>query len=417
MKNRRNRYMKAVLASVLTAIWAFYLPIQRGYAQSAPRNLYFTPIVWSADGSKIAITVMSSVEVRDAQSSVPLVTLKGHDNAVSASSWHPDGTRIATSSLDGTVKLWRVADGALLRTFTGHNDLVVYVEWTPDGNYLVSSGVDVNPNFLMWSPDSNFPVARYKTGTVTMGGFSPDGTRFAYGGSTLLEILDTTNYSQLARYREPICCSNAMNSLRWSNDNTRIVTGSGNGLVTIWDPATAMSERLFMINQYANMDALAVKDAALTWVRDVRFDADGKTVWAVAGDGTVKAWDVATGAVVKQMQLAPLATARWSPYGVRLAVLDASFLPALDGTASAKTTADSGLQVVIPDATFTHLNTLADQCVREGEQTNAAVSDLATQEVTKATLQSFVSTVDALPTDAIPAACKADLLALAEALG
>jgi WD40 repeat protein len=36
----------------------------------------------------------------------------------------PDGTRIASGSLDHTIKLWDAASGGLLRTSKGHSDSV-----------------------------------------------------------------------------------------------------------------------------------------------------------------------------------------------------------------------------------------------------------------------------------------------------
>ncbi len=39
-------------------------------------------------------------------SAVDIITLKGHGEAVHSASFSPDGSRIATGSLDGTVKIW-----------------------------------------------------------------------------------------------------------------------------------------------------------------------------------------------------------------------------------------------------------------------------------------------------------------------
>jgi WD40 repeat protein len=44
-------------------------------------------------------------------------TLKGHTNTVLSVSFSPDGRLLASGSRDKTIKLWRVADGALLQTY------------------------------------------------------------------------------------------------------------------------------------------------------------------------------------------------------------------------------------------------------------------------------------------------------------
>src|SRR2546423_14395744 len=47
----------------------------------------------------------------------------------------PDAQVVAVSSVDRTVRLWRVADGKLLRTFT-HPSGVTSAVFTPDGQWL-----------------------------------------------------------------------------------------------------------------------------------------------------------------------------------------------------------------------------------------------------------------------------------------
>ena len=48
------------------------------------------------------------------------VAIKGHKNNVTCLSFHPTFTEIASSSEDGTIKIWSTDDGSLLRTLKGH---------------------------------------------------------------------------------------------------------------------------------------------------------------------------------------------------------------------------------------------------------------------------------------------------------
>ena len=45
-----------------------------------------------------------------------------HDNAVYWTTFSADGKKLATASLDNTVKLWNVSDGRHLATLQGHKD-------------------------------------------------------------------------------------------------------------------------------------------------------------------------------------------------------------------------------------------------------------------------------------------------------
>ena len=57
-------------------------------------------------------------------------------------SFSPDGQRLATSSDDGTVKIWDAASGQELLTLRGHLHKVRNVVFSPDGHWLASIGWD-----------------------------------------------------------------------------------------------------------------------------------------------------------------------------------------------------------------------------------------------------------------------------------
>ncbi len=378
------------------------------------QSLGALPLKWHPDGQTIAIPVGRMVEVWSIVDKQHLHTLRGHIRDVSMIAWSPDGLSLATASYDQTVKVWDISTGDLSLTLIHTDDAVVSVIWSLDGSKIISTKAEEKPAMTVWNAQTGEVLSSHVAGTIEDLKFSPDGRFLAYSTSLALIVLDSSNYTQLAQF-SALCCSNQMQVLAWSPDSTKIVTGSLNGLITLWDATTLQTLNQFPANVYAKPDASQVEDLARSWVRDVAFSPDGSSVLAISGDGTFREWAVQDGALLRERQLPPLATATFSPYTGRLVYLDLHLLTAVQGATTAQDLTD-GLHIIVPDPSFENLNRLAARCVQDGNATQSAGAQLAEVAVTEASLATFITQVKNLPPDAILPACAADLLAIAAAL-
>lgn len=99
-------------------------------------------LAYSPDGKIIASSANdNTIRLWDAKSGESQATLLGHDSLVTSLSFSPYG-RIASGSTDSTVRLWDVDSGLNLNILQGHTEGVMGVAYSPDGQVLSSSSID-----------------------------------------------------------------------------------------------------------------------------------------------------------------------------------------------------------------------------------------------------------------------------------
>jgi WD40 repeat protein len=298
-----------------------------------------------------------------------------HRGAIYHAAISPDGKTFASGGLDGTVRLWDVATGKLLRALVGHNWYVYQVAWSPDGRTLATVGAaeakvrlwDVKTGMLLrsivndkgyvgrvaWSPegkrlalsvaDSGFMFVYDATNGVKLHNaglgsgvsglaWSPDGLFVAYvGPATPIQLweLSGTNKGDIIE----VAGDNAY-SIAWSPDGKTIALGGvatvrlfdfaerkllrtlpGQGYAVAWSPdgkRLASATNNSTLQLWDDKSDKPVQTFAGSVVSCLNWSADG-TVIGTASQATAAVWDVASGAARRSFDAVGLHAPIWSP--------------------------------------------------------------------------------------------------------
>jgi WD40 repeat protein len=195
----------------------------------------------------------------------------------------PDGRNLVTASSDGSLKLWDIETGALLRTFHGDSPALC-VKVMPNGaQALAGYG---NGKLTLWDLASGSQVFTLSNGPSALHAIAiaPDGQRAFVGSRTAGAQLAVWDLSQRTLAKSIEAHPYGIASLALSPDGRYLATGGDtrDGRVKVWD-----SQSFKIVKRLGN---------ELLGITALAFSPDGKTI-AAAADKSIALWDFASGSV------------------------------------------------------------------------------------------------------------------------
>ncbi|NMC80230.1 MAG: WD40 repeat domain-containing protein [Chloroflexi bacterium] len=152
-----------------------------------------------------------------------LVTKLETESRVSGLVFSPDGTSLATVD-GGTIRLWRVADGAAQQTFPGFA-----LAFSPDGHTLAAASYErLDPHVTLWQVEDG---AMRRTLPAQGGSlaFSPDGQLLAVAGLEIT-VWNTASGEKLLSLPSP----NPYGQVFFSPDGTLLALSAWDGSLYLW---------------------------------------------------------------------------------------------------------------------------------------------------------------------------------------
>jgi len=162
--------------------------------------------------------------------------LRGHEQEVSSLAWAPDGSKLASGSLDHSVRLWNLNQPATPLVVNKHTLGVLSVTWRPDSTQLASGGKDniiQIYNTTDTSVDQTY-IGEDGVGTVSKIAWSPDDKHIFV--STLgdgLEEISLRNHNVDSIDSRGARTELEIRTLAVSPDGNYLALGSDNGFLVI----------------------------------------------------------------------------------------------------------------------------------------------------------------------------------------
>jgi WD40 repeat protein len=150
-----------------------------------------------------------------------------HTDMVLSVAFSPDGTLLASGSQDATAILWRVSDGAVLRTFH-HGYTVNAVSFSPSGQILATGAFDGTTR--LWNI-TNDTVKVLNGGDTLALDFSPDGKLLLTASAGVLKLWRVSDATLLHIFDQEM--EGAATSVDISPDGKLFAYGRGDGTVIV----------------------------------------------------------------------------------------------------------------------------------------------------------------------------------------
>jgi WD40 repeat protein/tRNA A-37 threonylcarbamoyl transferase component Bud32 len=261
-------------------------------------------VTFSPDGLRVAFADGQTIRVCDAATGKELSAPGTRQGSVTSVAYRPDGGRLASGTLQGTINIWDTVSGQEALAFH-HPEGIRNLAFSPDGRRLAAAAG--NSMVKVWDlrTDREPVIFRGHTDTVSGVAFSPDGWRLASGGSEgSIKIWDGTAPADALTLGGRLT---TIKDVAFSPDGRRLAIASTNATVRILDTTTALE----VLALYGHAGAIS----------SVVYSPDGRLIASAGEDRTVRVWDASSGAELFCLrgEIAPVQGLAFSPDGRRLA--------------------------------------------------------------------------------------------------
>jgi transducin (beta)-like 1 len=297
--------------------------LQHGDAMSAECDV--TAISWSPNGTMMATGCSDGCGRLWDRSGQLMQLLRGHQGPVFTTKFSPSGARLLTASVDKSVMVWNPQSGEVEGRFMVHEEPLLDADWRNDTSFASCS---TDRNIVVCAMDQSQPVATFRGHQKEVNAikWDPSGSLLASCSDDCTAKIWSVQLSKpLADFTEHTgqvyCCVWRPVSLSSTGGNGTpsgstaakfLATASFDASVRMWDVESGKCA----------MALLAHADPVYT----LSFSPDGNLLASGSFDRSVLIWDMRSGTLLKKVETeGGVWEVDWSPRGDRVAFCDAKY--------------------------------------------------------------------------------------------
>lgn len=268
----------------------------------SPRTIH--RVAFSPDGKVLATgnwVLGGKIELWDVQTGEKMTTLKENIGRVYTLEFSPDGKMLSCGSWYRDVKfhMWEVNSGREVASFTGNQESYSAFVMSPGAHLIASAG---EGKIFLWDVSTgtlrhtlNFPT-NYAWGLA----FSPDNKTLVSSGRNII-LWDTETGTQLPKLKEH---NRTARALIYSPDGKILAGGDFGGEIILWDiesqnqkPKNRKLTLPSVLRNVTTKKPFKPQHSSLIGhtrsIETLAFTADSKILASGSSDGTATIWDVA----------------------------------------------------------------------------------------------------------------------------
>jgi WD40 repeat protein len=265
---------------------------------------------WSPDGTSIATASIDGVaDLWNADSGELVVSLFGHEASLGAIAWSPDGAWVATSAFDGSIRIWDANSGESAQVIDDISSGTISLVWNPHSDVIAAGSQDGTIRVWDAYAGTMMMLLGQHDGAVEALDVGPSGTLVASGGTdgrVKIWNVDTSSLvADLDAYGFEVA------DVAWSPDGERLAESSGLGSLG--------HVGIFDVESEEKQDAL--DEVFLDYTVAMDWSVSGDLIAGATRRGDLVVWDGVTGQVLHELRFHGYEATgvSWSPDGSQLA--------------------------------------------------------------------------------------------------